>query len=260
MVLESLSQARRNRSMNPTDGVIQEALNLYRTHFVRLFSIAFIIYAGIAILSAIAAAIGTTFALVVAIPLSILGLFLVQAALVEAVADIRDGRVDMSIGETFSRGATRILPVAAVALLVAAILLAMSLLLAILPGGLSVAAGVLFFIAILVLLTWWSLTVPIIVLEKRGTIDSVTRSRKLVQNHDLQVFGVIVLMILVLFLVGVLLALILSPFPRGLNSFLSNILGGSLTAPFWALVITLLYFRLKEAKEGLGGTPPTQIS
>lgn len=233
------------QSMNPTTGVIQESFDLYKKHFLHLFLVAFVIYAGIAILTALATAVGGFFAALVVSILSIIGLFLVQAALVEAVSDIRDGRVDMTLGETFSRGASRILPVAGAGIL-AGIAIAIGLILLIIPG--------------LILLTWWAVIVPVIVLEGVGALGSFSRSRDLVRGHDFQVFGVIILEFLILFLVGIVLGLVLTALPDGVQSFISNIVSGSLTGPFSALITTLLYFRLKEAKEGLGGTPPTQIS
>jgi hypothetical protein len=231
--------------MNPTSGVIQEAIDLYRRHFAHLFLVALVVYLGIAILTAIATAIGGLATLIL-VPLSLIGIFLVQAALVEAVSDIRDGRADMSIGETFSRGASRLAPVA-VAGILAGIGIGIGLLLFIIPG--------------LILLTWWSLIVPVIVLEGKGAIESFSRSRNLVRGNDFQVFGVIVLEILLLIVVGIVLSLILTALPDGVQSFISNIVSGSITGPFSALITTLLYFRLKEAKEGgLSGTPPTQFS
>ncbi|MDP9226156.1 MAG: hypothetical protein M3P18_20415, partial [Actinomycetota bacterium] len=223
----------------PTDGVIREALDLYKRNFGHLFVVAFVVYVGIAILSALAAAVGGIVA-VLAFPLSIVGLFLVQAALVEAVADIRDGRADLSVGETLSRGASRIGPVA-VAGILAGIGIFIGLVLLVIPG--------------LILLTWWSLIVPLIVLEEVGALDSFSRSRNLVRGHDLQVFGVIVLEILLLIAVEFILALILGLLPSGIQSFVSSVVSGSVTGPFSALITTLLYFRLKAAKQGSPGGP-----
>jgi hypothetical protein len=229
-----------NAGMNPTDGVIREALDLYKRHFLHLFLVAFVVYLGIAILSAVAAAIGGVVALIVVLPLSIIGLFLVQAALVEAVSDIRDGRADMTIGETLNRGASRIAPVAGAGIL----------------AGIGIAIGlVLFIIPGLILLTWWSVIVPVIVIEGRGALDSFSRSRDLVRGHDFQVFGVIVLEILLLIVVNIIIGLILVALPRGVQSFVSDIVSGSLTGPFSALITTLLFFRLKAAKEGSGPLP-----
>lgn len=220
--------------MDPTDGVIREAVALYKKHFFHLFVVAFVIYAVIAILSALLTSLGGILALFVASALSVIGLFLVQAALVEAVSDIRDGRADLSVGETLSRGASRIGPVA-VASILAGIGIAIGFILVIIPG--------------LVLLTWWSLIVPVIVLEGVGAFNSFSRSRNLVRGYGFKVFGVIVLEVLVLLLVGIILGLILAALPNSVQSFVSSILSGSITGPFSALITTLLYFRLKETKE-----------
>ncbi len=219
--------------MSPTDGVIREALDLYKKHFAHLFIVAFVIFAAIAVLQAAAASIDSILALLIVSALSVIGYFLVQAALVEAVSDIRDGRADLSVGETLSRGGARIGSVA-LASIVAGSAIGLGLLLLIIPG--------------LVLLTWWAVIVPVIVLERVAAFDSFSRSRELVRGWDFKVFGVIVLEALLLIAVTLILGLVMAPLPDGLQAFVSNILSGSVTGPFSALISTLLYFRLKEAR------------
>jgi len=226
--------------MNPTDGVISEAFDLYKKHFGHLVVVALVIYLAIAILGVLLVLIaGWVGAILVAI-LAVVGAFLVQAALVEAVADIRDGRADMTVGETLNRGLSRIASVAGASIL-AGLAIGIGLLLLIVPG--------------LVLITWWAVIIPVIVLEHVGTFDSFGRSRELVRGFDFQVFGVIVLQFLILIAFSIVLAIILAPFPEEVGSFLSNVVSGAFTGPFAALVSTLLFFRLKAAKEG-PGVPP----
>ena len=62
------------------------------------------------------------------------------------------------------------------------------------------------------------------------------------------VFGVIVLTILLLLGFEIVLSIVLAPLDGWLQSLVSNIVSGTLTTPFIALVWTLLYFRLKQAK------------
>jgi len=219
--------------MDPTDGVIREALGLYKKHFAHLFIVAFVIFAAVAVLQVLAGSIDNILALVVVSALSVIGYFLVQAALVEAVGDIRDGRADLSVGETLSRGAARIGSVA-LASIVAGIAIGIGLVLLVIPG--------------LVLLTWWAVLVPVIVLERAGAFESFSRSRELVRGRDFKVFGVIVLEILLVLAVSFVLGLITAPLPEGVRVFLSNILSGSVTGPLSAVITTLLYFRLKQAK------------
>jgi hypothetical protein len=226
--------------MNPTEGVISEAFDKYKTHFGHLVVVALVIYVAIAILGVLLVAIaGGVGAILVAI-IGVIGSFLVQAALVEAVADIRDGRADLSVGETLSRGMSRIGSVAGASIL-AGIAIGIGLILLIVPG--------------LVLITWWAVIIPVIVLEHVGTFDSFSRSRELVRGFDFQVFGVIVLQFLIFIGFGIILSIILAAVPEEVRSFVSNVVSGAFTGPFAALVTTLLYFRLKAAKEG-PGVPP----
>ena len=226
--------------MNPTDGVISEAFDLYKKHFSHLVVVAFVVYVAIAILSVLLVLIGGWVGAILAAIVSIIGAFLVQAALVEAVADIRDGRADLTVGETLSRGASRIASVAGASIL-AGIAIGIGLLLLIVPG--------------LVLITWWAVIIPIIVLEHVGTFDSFSRSRELVRGFDFQVFGVIVIQFLIFIAFSIVLGILLIAVPEEVRSFVSNVVGGAFTGPFAALVTTLLYFRLKAAKEG-PGVPP----
>jgi F0F1-type ATP synthase assembly protein I len=87
--------------MNPLSGVLGEAWTLYKRHAAHFLVIAFVIYLAAAILVGVlslAGAIGSFLGVIIAL---IAG-FLVQAALVKAVQDVRDGRVDLNLGETVS--------------------------------------------------------------------------------------------------------------------------------------------------------------
>ncbi len=87
--------------MNPLSGVLDEAWRMYKAHARHLLAIAFVIYLVAAVIAALLALAGTTGALLGGL-VGIIAAFLLQAALVKAVQDVRDGRVDMSIGETVS--------------------------------------------------------------------------------------------------------------------------------------------------------------
>jgi hypothetical protein len=131
-------------------------------------------------------------------------------------------------------------------------------------AGLGIAIGLVLLIAPgLFLMTIWAVIVPVIVLENRSAGESFTRSRELVRGYGWGVFGVIVLTILLLIGFEIVLGLILTPLADWLREFVSNIVSGTLTAPFIAVVLTLLYFRLKAAKEpaapeNVAVTPPPE--
>ena len=220
--------------MSPTSGVIGEAWNVYKTHWRHLLTISFAVYVAVAVIGALLAALLSWLGAILAAFVSLVAVFWLQAALVKAVDDVRDGRADLSLGETFS-AAREHLGAVVVAGILAAIGIIVGLILLIVPG--------------LVLMTWWAVIVPTIVLENRSAGESFTRSRELVRGYGWGVFGVIVLVILLLIGFQIVLKLILSPVADWLQSFVAQIVSGTLTAPFIAVVLTLLYFRLRAAKE-----------
>jgi hypothetical protein len=227
--------------VSPTDGVIREAWQLYKAHWRHLLPIALVVYVAIAIVGALLTLILTWVGAIIAALISIVGLFWVQGALATAVEDIRDGRADLSLGETFERVRPQL-----AAIIVAGIL-----------AGLGIAVGlVLFIVPGLVLMTWWVLVIPVVALERVSAGDSFGRSRELVRGYGWNVFGVIVLTILVLIGFGIVLSVVLSPLADWLQSSVSSIVSGTLTAPFIALVWTLLYFRLRDAKEPVAEVAP----
>ena len=227
--------------MSPTSGVISEAWDVYKAHWRHLLTFSFVVYAGVAVLSAL---LGSVFELWLAALLmavvSLIAFFWLQAALVKAVEDVRDGRADFSLAETFDLARQHLTSVI-VAAIIAGLAIVIGLILLIVPG--------------LVLLTWWAVIIPVVVLENRSAGEAFTRSRELVRGYGWSVFGVIVLVVLLLIGFNIVLSIILAPLADWLQSFLSQFISGTLTAPFTATVLTLLYFRLRAAKETPAAPP-----
>jgi hypothetical protein len=161
--------------------------------------------------------------------------FLLQATLVKAVQDIRDGRADLSLGETVSAATPYIWTVAGASIL-AGIGIAIGLVLLIVPG--------------LWLITIWAVIIPAIVIERAGVLASFGRSRQLVRGHGWHVFGTLVLVFIIQIVVDIVLGLIFSALPHVWRTGLSTIISGTLIAPFIALVVTLIYYRLVSAAAG----------
>ncbi len=220
--------------MSPTEGVLSEAWDLYKRHWRHFLTISFVVYLAVALIALVLVALLTWVGAILAAIVSLIATFWLQGALVTAVQDVRDGRADLSLRETFDHVRPQ-LPAIIVGGVLAGLGIALGLLLLIVPG--------------LVLLTWWILIIPVIVLEKRRAGEAFGRSRELVRGHGWSVFGVIVLTILLFIAFRILLGLVLIPFADWLQSFLSEIIVGTLATPFVALAWTLLYYRLRAAKE-----------
>ncbi len=129
--------------------ILNEALDLYQRFFWRFVATAAVVFVGLDLIGALGATAGSDSGRVlwtlIGIVLSIVGTFWVQGALTEAVNDVRDGRIDTTIGELYARTRPR-LPALIVAGILAAIGIGIGFILLIVPG--------------LYLLTRWSLITP----------------------------------------------------------------------------------------------------
>jgi hypothetical protein len=226
--------------MSPLTGVLREAWELYKTYARHFLLISFLLYLVssviVAILTEFAGLSGTFVAWIV----NLFFMFLLQTALVKAVQDVRDGRVDMDLRATLSAALPYVLPVAAASIL-ASIAIAIGFVLIIVPG--------------LILLTFLSLIVPSIVVGSSPPMQSFGRSWRLVRGHAWNVFGTYVLVFLILVLFQLVLGAILAALPGALSSFISSVVAGTLISPFIALVVTLVYYRL-SAVHAAEPTPP----
>jgi hypothetical protein len=218
---------------------------MYRAHARHLLTIAFVIYVVAAAVEALLAwSLGWFGALLAGI-VGIIAAFLLQAALVKAVEDVRDGRADLSLGDTV-RAAWPSIGRVAVASILAGLAIGVGLILLLVPG--------------LYLLTIWCLIVPVIVLENTGVGAAFARSRQLVRGYGWQVFGTLVLVFLLLIAADLVIAAALAALPDAARSVISGVVSGTLVSPFLALVLTLGYFRLRAAHAGTGGHPEAQAA
>ena len=221
--------------MNPTQGVLSEAWAMYKAHWQHLLPIALVVYLAVGLVSLVLTLLLDNWAAgILAALVSLIATFWLQGALVKAVDDVRDGRPDLSLGETFA-GVRPQLVAIIVAGVLAALGVILGLILLIIPG--------------LYLLTRWILIIPVIVLEGRTAGESFGRSWELVRGFAWNVFGVIVLTILILIGFRIALDIVLFPLSNEIQSLLTELIAGTLATPFAVLAWTLLYFRLREAKE-----------
>jgi uncharacterized membrane protein YjfL (UPF0719 family) len=215
--------------------VLGEAWSLYKRFLGRFFLTALVVYAVLDLISAIADSAsgdGVAAAIlwgVIGAVIGVVGYFWVQAALVELVRDVRDGRADRSVGETFVAVQPR-LPAVIAAGVVAAVAIGIGLLLLVVPG--------------LILLTIWSMLIPVIVIEGRSAGEAFGRSREVVRGNGWSVFGLIFVTFLLVAVASGLIRLLFSPLPDFLDTWLGSLVAHSLTVPFAAAALTTAYFRL----------------
>jgi hypothetical protein len=219
--------------------VLGEAWALYRRFLKQFFLTAFVVFLVLDLISALAAAAsgdsGGAALLwgLISLVIGIVGYFWVQGALVELVRDVRDGRADRSIGETYRAVQPR-LP----ALISAGIL-----------AGLGILVGfILLVVPGLFLLTIWSMIVPAIVIEGRSAGESFSRSREIVRGNGWSVFGLIVITFLLVAVASGVIRLLFAPLPDFLDTWIGSLIAHSLTVPFAAAALATAYFRLTESE------------
>jgi hypothetical protein len=215
--------------------VFERIFEIYKDQFTLLIPAALLVFVPVAIVSGIIYAGGVTiFGGLLVAALATIATYWFQGMVVEAARDILDGRRDHTVG-SLVRSVTPVLGPLIIAGILAGLGIGIGLLLIIVPG--------------LFLLTIWAVIAPVIVIERKGAIDSFGRSRELVRGHGWQVFGVIV----VLFLLQFIVSAVINAIANGVSdSFVGYSLGDLITrllvAPLSALAASVLFFELKALK------------
>jgi len=228
--------------------VLAEGFDLYKRFFWRFVATAAVVFVVLDFVSAVAdraAGSSVTSDLLwslIAVVLSFIGAFWLQGALIEAVRDVRDGRIDMTIAELYARTRPR-LPALIAAGIVAGLAIALGLLLLVVPG--------------LFLLTRWALIPAVIVIEKRSAGESFDRSWQLTRGHGWTVFGSLVVAYLLYVIGQGIVRALFAPLPNFAAAWLGGIVAHSITTPFIAAVGVVLYFGLARMSVGVDPAPAT---
>lgn len=220
--------------------VLDEAFKLYKAHWQHLMGVALAYYLVVSSVTLVLTILFGNYGALAGAFVLLISIFWLTGALIEAVADIRDGRVDLTLTETFGRVWPRVLTLFGASIL-AGLGIGLGLVLLIVPG--------------LILLTWWSLITATIVLEGRGVFESFGRSRQLVRGKGWSVFGIVILTYLLTSVVSGVISAIFVFLPDYARTYVGNVAGGTVTAPFMALSLTVLYFRLTGASPEPAAVP-----
>jgi hypothetical protein len=229
--------------------VLEEAFHLYTRFFWRFVGTAAVVFVVLDLASALADRAGleslTADLLwtLIALVLSLVGSFWMQGALVEAVSDVRDGRIDTTIGELYTRTRPRLAALIAAGI-VAGIGIVIGLILLIVPG--------------LFLLTRWALIPAVIVIEKRRAGDSFDRSWELTRGFGWTVFGSLLVSFLAYAVIQGVLRAVFLPLPRFTAIWIGGLVAHSIATPLIALTGAVMYFRLARISVGVDpGSKPS---
>jgi hypothetical protein len=208
--------------------VLRESFQAYREHAGTLLPVAFWLYLLAAIANGLTA---TDFGLsMLASAFSFFVAILYQGFVVVLVREVRDGRRERSARELIGVVLPVFWPLAGAAFVY----------------GLGVTGGLLLLVVPgLILLAYWAVVAPVILLERRRVFDAFGRSRQLVRGVGWSVFWVILIAFLIASVVGVGLFLLAGALADGpIVHIVFSALGSTVTAPITALVAAILYYRL----------------
>jgi ABC-type multidrug transport system fused ATPase/permease subunit len=218
-----------------TARVFERIFQIYRDQFTLLIPAALVVFVPVAIISGLiyAGDVSLIGALIVA-AVATIATYWFQGMVVEAARDIIDGRRDHTVG-SLVRSASAVLGPLVVAGILAGIGITIGLVLVIVPG--------------LFLLTIWAVIAPVIVIERAGAIESFGRSRELVRGNGWQVFGVIVVLFLLQFIVTAVIQAIANGISDSFAAYaVSDLIVRLLVAPLSALAASVLFFELKAIR------------
>jgi hypothetical protein len=169
--------------------------------------------------------------------ISVLAGTLFTGMVVELVADVQDGKRDATPGQLL-RAAMPVLGQLILVGLVAGIGIAIGFILIVIPG--------------LILLTIWAVAAPVVVLERPGALRALGRSRELVRGNGWQVFGVILVLVILIAVLSGIIEAIAATAGTGVGLVVRVIIG-ILTAPLSSLAAAVLYFELRGPTAAAGG-------
>jgi hypothetical protein len=174
----------------------------------------------------------------VSVVISLVLATLYEGMVVQLVRDVQDGRRDNTVGELFGSVSPVLVPLIAVSIL----------------AGLGIGIGfILLIVPGLVLLTFWSVAAPVVVIERPGVFAAFGRSRELVRGYGWPVLATVVLVFLLVIAASIaaaLLGVVLGDVGRAVLNWIFD----ALTQPVAALTTSVLYFTLLQL-HGAGETP-----
>lgn len=172
--------------------------------------------------------------------------FILLAAVTYATIRSLQGR-EVTFGGALQQGLGRFLAVLGVSIVVA-IMVGIGMLLLVIPG--------------LIIATLLYVSVPAVVVERKGVLDSLARSSGLTRGHRWKVFGIIVLLFLFNMALNLLVTLIapaynfstangtMTPEFSMLNLILTAV-AGIIVYAFNAIFPAVTYYKLRTVKEGV---------
>ena len=226
-------------SIPPRDlvGLVSETFSVYGRNFWKFVLIAFLGQAAALVAIITPELLAAALTLISALTALLAGLALIHAVMQQYIGSRR-----IDVGECFGRASNRFIIVLAALIIFVLVLIGSAILIIILVG-----IPILFYMLVV-----WFFHQQAIMVEHRGPIEALGRSRELVRGTWWRVFGigtVFVFLFLALSLPGLIGGLVLAIFNDALGSLVVT-LTNMLVFPLLHISATLVYIDLRVRKEG----------
>jgi hypothetical protein len=225
-------------------GTLSQIFSTYGAQAGVLLPVAFALFVVVAIVNAIIS--GSLILFPLGLAVSVVAGTLYQGMVVGLVRDVQDGRRDSSVQDLIDAAWPVVLPLIGVGIF-AGICIGIGFLLFVIPG--------------LILVTFWAVIAPVIVVERSGVFAALGRSRELVRGNGWQVFGVIFVVFIITGIASVILGAIGASISDSVGvRILANLIASTFTAPIAALAAATIYYSLLAIKGEAGmGAPETPL-
>lgn len=183
--------------------------------------------------------------------LNFVGLYLLQGMVVKAAVNGFNGKAT-AFGDAFSVGVQNFFPLLGFAI-VASVGMTLGLILLVVPG--------------VILAVMWSVGAPVVVVEKRGVLASLQRSRELTKGYRWSVLGLLVIYLILSWIIGAAIGGVSlatgGTFAGGTPNLAVNLITQPLVNILSGVVaaagVASLYYELRSAKEGIGSEAVAEI-
>lgn len=206
--------------------VVNETFSTYGQNFGALIGGALAVFVVVGIVAGLLQSTDSVLLSLLGSVVQLAGYALFTGFVVRLVQDVRDGRRDQTVGDLFSAAMPAIVALAVFGILYG-IGVGIGFLLLIVPG--------------LILLTFWSLGAPSIVVEGLGPIEAFGRSWRLVRGDAWSVFGTLFVVFLIVLVINIVLMAIGAAIGLA-GAIVGSIIAAAITAPIYALAVSIIYF------------------
>lgn len=222
--------------------VVGETFSTYGQNLGALLGASIVVFVVIGLVSGLFQNAGGVILGLLAGIVRLIGYALYTGFVVRLVQDMRDGRRDQTVGDLFASATGAILPLIVFGILFG-IAVGIGFLLLIIPG--------------LILITFWCVGAPAIVVEREGPIGAFGRSWRLVRGDAWSVFAALLVILIIVIVIQFILAAIATPISDG-AILVASIISTIITAPIFALAVSVMFFDLGGGREAAAPAAATE--